>query len=162
MKRHRLLLPINVALAVAIVGVLLGCGDVAHVKPPPGSIEESFCGDWQTDPLPGGGDCKHTTRTLAVSFLEGYGSFWGEPGLVANYRETAVPMDGVSPSRTSIWESTSGLTVNGRTAIGESSRTSERSTWELRLDANDQNTLYVTWTKKDGTKRLDSVKFHKK
>ena len=30
-----------------------------------------------------------------------------------------------------------------------------------RLDADDPNTLYVTWTLKDGTKKLDAVKFRK-
>jgi hypothetical protein len=59
----RVLTAVNVALAVGVVAVLLGCGGDSAV-PPPGSTEEKLSGEWEGEPLPGTPGAGPTARKL--------------------------------------------------------------------------------------------------
>jgi hypothetical protein len=162
MKHHRLLLPINVALAVAVVGVLLGCGG-DPVDPPKGSLEAKMKGSWEADPIPaaeGEVGIRHVTRTISISFWNGGKGLNGMSTMADYYlKPVAKETAPTEPKQTST--DMGEFTYDGLIATSDVPR-EDGSVWELRLDANDQNTLYVTWTQKDGTKQLDGVKFHKK
>lgn len=160
MKSSHVLKPVNLVLVTAVVAVLLGCGgDLA--TPPPGSTEEKLNGEWEADPLPGEGEIKHTTRELDFAFLEGHGGWWKSAGFLVWYHEAEVPRSGGQPRR--INDSyIRRLTVDGLTAAGAPADTDDASAWSFRLDPETPGILFATWTLKDGTKRLDEVKFHRK
>ena len=163
MPRRQTLLPVNVLLATLVVAVLLGCGgDPAH--PRPGTLEAKLQGEWDADPLPpteNEKDIRHTTRTIDISF-------WGtgdtrRDGMGTHARYTLQPVPKVSkkPEPKDTSDLMGEFNYDGLTATSDVPR-EDGSVWVLRLDANDPNTLYVTWKQKDGTKKLDEVKFRKR
>ena len=160
MKRHRLLLPINVALAVAVVGVLLGCGGDS-AQPASGSTEEKLNGEWESETELPQTSGETRGRTLSFRYLEHCGPNGG-PGFIIDYREEVrKPLTRASEA-TTVFHQLRPVSVEGLTATVGNSRTDDGSDWMFRLDSELPGVLYVTWTQKDGTKQLDGVKFHKK
>jgi hypothetical protein len=159
MKHAIVLKSVNVVLAVVVVAVLFGCGG-DPVDPPKGSVEEKFCGDWEADPLPspeGDKGIRHVNRAIDISY---FGSGNG-PHTSADYSEQPVLKDVTAPAPKEISEDIGDLIYDGLTATSDTPR-ADGSVWVLRLDAADPNVMYVTWTLKDGTRRLNEVKFRKK
>ena len=152
--------PINVVLSVALVAVLLGCGG-DPVDPPWGSLEAKLQGDWEADsiaPAENEEGIRHVTRTISISYWSGGNGpngmhTWADYSL----KPVAKGTPSTEPKETRI--KMGEFTYDGLTASGEP--LDDGSWWTLRLDADDPNTLYVTWTLKDGTKKLDAVKFRK-
>jgi hypothetical protein len=162
MKHHRLLLPINVALAVAVVGVLLGCGG-DPVDPPKGSLEAKLQGEWRADPLPATEiepDLRHTTRTIDISYWNG-GKGPNEMHTSARYRLQPVLKDVTKPEPEETTIDMGEFNYDGQTATSDVPR-EDGSVWVLRLDESNPKTLYVTLKTADGSKRLDEVKFRQR
>lgn len=151
--------PINVVLAVALVAVLLGCGG-DPADPPKGSLEDKMKGCWEAEPIPpaeGEKGIRHVTRTISISYWKA-----NRPNGMHTWADYSLkPVAKVTPStepnetRIKMGE----FTYEGLTASGEA--LDDGSWWTLQLDADDPNTLYVTWTLKDGTKKLEAVKFRR-
>ncbi len=151
---------INVVLAIAVVAVLLGCGG-DPVDPPMGSLEAKVKGTWEADPIPpseGEVGIRHVTRTISISYWNG-GKGPNGMSTSARYCLTPVTKDASEkePKETRI--DMGEFAYDGLTASGETA--DDGSVWTLRLSADDPKTLYATWTLKDGTKKLDAIKFRK-
>ena len=161
MPRRPVLLSVNVLLATAVVAVLLGCGGDTK-DPPPGTLEAKLQGEWTADPLPpteGEKDIRHITRTIDISFFDAGSSRPNGMSTFADYTLRPVAKDGTKPEPKKTCIDMGEFNYDGLTAT--SAESSDGSVWTLRLDPDDPTTMYATWTLKDGTKKLDTVKFRK-
>ena len=49
----------------------------------------------------------------------------------------------------------------GMTATSDPTKSRDGSTWSFRVDADQPDVMYATWTLKNGTKRLEEIRFKK-
>ena len=154
MTRQHILLALNVFLATVILAVLLGCG-CDPADPPKGSLAEKLCGgrrEWTSDPVTyteigeDGKMIEKTTRTK-LDF-----SYW-DYGMRMCYSDVAPSAPDRSCSRS--------FTYAGNTATADPKDSGDHSKWTILLDDQDPKVLYATWILKDGTTRLDRVRFKK-
>jgi hypothetical protein len=133
MKRHRLLLPINVVLAVAVVVMLLGCGGDS-AQPASGSTEQKLNGEWEseTELLQASGETRG--RTLSFRYLEHCGPNGG-PGFIIDYREEVRKPLTRATEATTVFHQLRPVSVEGLTARVDNSRTEDGSAWMFRLDS---------------------------
>ena len=158
MTRQHILLALNVLLATVILSVLFGCGGDPE-DPPAGSLAEKLCnkggpGRWTSDPVKytemdqDGKMIEKTTR-IRIDF-----SNWRQSGL------SCSKPSGIGAEHT---EQTSidGFTYEGNTATAGSKQPGDGSKWIFQLDDQDPKVQYATWILKNGTTRLDKVRFTK-
>ena len=155
MTRQHLLLALNVLLATVILAVLLGCGGDPE-DPPAGSLAEKFCNRravWTSDPVPYCEKDQDGKTVEKTTHIQLHFSYWNI-GLVVDYPNE------ISPRHETEYMA-SGFTYSGNTATCDPSRSGGGSKWIFQLDDHDPKVLYATWILKDGTTRLDRVRFTK-
>lgn len=162
MKPSYVLKSVNVVLGIVAVAVMLGCGG-DPMDPPPGTLEAKLKGRWEADPLPpaeGDKGIRHINRSIDISFFNG-GNAPNGMHTFAEYYEQPVLKDVTAPTPKEITIDIGDLIYDGLTATSDVPR-EDGTVWVLRLDAADPNVMYVTLTLKDGTKKLDEVKFRRR
>jgi hypothetical protein len=146
---------LNIALITAFVALAIACGGDPE-DPPEGSIEEKLCGNWVSDPIPLlEGDRVDGTTTIEIAF-----SYWNV-GLVASYPDEPALRNRANAASERTRYSACGFKVAGETATSDPSQSGDGSTWAFRVDRGQLDVMYATWVLKNGTKRLDEVKFSK-
>jgi hypothetical protein len=166
MNRHHIHILLNVILATVILSVLLGCGGDLE-DPPPGSLAEKLCNKggscrWTSDPveyteIDQDGKMIEKTRMIEIDF-----SNWRQRGLHLRMTREIGAAHTEQTSTDGFTSSTDGFTYEGNTATSDPKQLGDGSKWTIQLDGNDPKVLYATWTLKDGTTRLDKMRFNKR
>jgi hypothetical protein len=146
---------LNVVLIGTFVALCLACGGDPE-DPPRGSIWEKLCGSWASDPVPlFDGDREAGTTVIKLEM-----SYWNV-GLILCYPGEAELRVGESVGEWAKTCSTRGFQAVGSVATSDPAESRDGSTWSFRVDPDQPDVVYATWTLKNGKKRLDGVRFKK-
>ncbi|MBL8867328.1 MAG: hypothetical protein JNK93_17355 [Planctomycetia bacterium] len=146
---------LNVVLIGTFVALCLACGGDPE-DPPRGSIWEKLCGYWASDPVPlFDGDREVGTTVIKLEM-----SYWNV-GLIMHYPGEAELRVGESVGEWAKSCSAEGFQGVGSVATSDPAKSRDGSTWSFRVDPDQPEVMYATWTLKNGTKRLDGVRFKK-
>ena len=146
---------VNVVFISTFVALCLACGGDPE-DPPPGSIWEKLCGDWVSDPIPlTDGSRVDGTTTIEIDM-----SYWNV-GLVASYPDEPALRNRESLASHKTRYSASSFQVAGTTVTSDPSKSGDGSTWSFRVDPDQPDVMYATWVLKNGTRRLEEVRFKK-
>lgn len=146
---------VNVVLIAVFVALCLACGGDPE-DPPPGSIWERLCGKWVSDPVP----LVDGNRVDGSTKIEIEMSYWTS-GLRATYPDELALRSRESVVANKTHYSAYNFTVNGTTATSDPSESGDGSTWSFRVDPDNPDVMYATWILKNGSKRLEEVRFTK-
>lgn len=146
---------LSVGLVSTFVALCLACGGDPE-DPPPGSIWEKLCGYWASDQVPlFDGD-----RVTGTTIIKLEMSYWNT-GLLMHFPSEPELRNGESVGAHAQSCSTEGFQAVGSVATSDPTKSCDGSTWSFRVDPDQPEVIYATWTLKNGTKRLDGVKFKK-